>query len=329
MDEVFEMVVAENRRLRQELKALNARVAAFESSRWWRLHPRFVLNRFRSQGSSENGAERGGPEVITAKVARVARQWRLKAAYEELNSGTGPDEIVLREGLRLRVHPESRYSFEEFSYGSPEMVDELDAFIAATGEKQRLLDVGALHGVFSLVFAAGKPDKTALAVDASPIPFAKLLYNIRKNGADNITATECALSDRSGFLEMHYDWEHAVAGAAAGEESTFRVASRTGDDLCTEHSFAPDVVKIDVEGHELRVLQGLRATLGRDRPLIFLEVHPEMIRANPENGGLAELAGELRELGYPRVDLRGSTVPVEALTEFIEIERVVLRPEGG
>jgi FkbM family methyltransferase len=324
MDDVFENVVAENRRLRQELKTLNARVAAFEASRWWRLHPRFAVRRLRSPGAPAEEAR--GTGTASSKVVRVARQWRMKALYEQRNADLGSDEIAIRDGIRLKVHPESRYSFEEFSYGSPEMVDELDAFIAKTSNKRRLLDVGALHGVFSLVFATRDPAKEALAVDASPIAFAKLLYNIHKNEASNVTAWECALSSEAGFLEMHYDWEHAVAGGATADERPLRVESQTGDALCAAHSFAPDVMKIDVEGHELRVVEGLRATIAENRPLIFLELHPAMMRANEANGRPADLVRVLAELGYPNAELGGSTVSIEKLAEFDGIERMVLSP---
>jgi len=39
--------VSENQRLKKEVRELQARIAALESSRWWRLHPRFLLRRTR------------------------------------------------------------------------------------------------------------------------------------------------------------------------------------------------------------------------------------------------------------------------------------------
>ena len=40
-------IVRENQRLQRELQQLRARIQALESSRWWRLHPRFALQRLR------------------------------------------------------------------------------------------------------------------------------------------------------------------------------------------------------------------------------------------------------------------------------------------
>jgi FkbM family methyltransferase len=324
MDDVFDSVVDENRRLRKEVKTLRERVAALESSRWWRLHPRYLLKRLRARPQGEDGT---ATTSAPAKVKRHAHIWALRAEYERRSAGRAADEVVIREGIRVKVHPESRASFEEFCYSSPQQIEELDAFISATSDRRTLLDVGALHGIFSLVFAANDPARRALAVDPSPAAFAKLLYNIHRNRAENVTAVECALSNKRGILEMHYEWERAVAGQSADGGTPLRVETETGDRICERYSFEPDVVKVDVDGHELRVVQGLRATLRRNRPLLFLEVHPQLIAADPGNGTLTELVEELSTLGFSRAEFHGSVVPVERIGEQDEIDRFLLRPE--
>jgi FkbM family methyltransferase len=323
MEQAFEKVVSENRQLRKQVKTLRERVSALESSRWWRLHPRHLL-RARSRPTSEESATLASAE----KMKRVAQSWRLRNEYERRSADRESDEIVIREGIRLRVHPDSRGALEEFCFHSPEQVEELDVFLGNTSDRRGLLDVGAAHGIFSLVFAANDPDREALAVDASPILFAKLLYNIHRNRAENISPVECALSNAPGILEMHYRWAQcAVAGATADGAAPLRIDTETGDSLCERYSFEPDAVKVDVEGHELRVIQGLRETFRRNRPLLFLEVHPHYIAADPGNGTLAELVEELTDLGYRRVELRASIVPVDKIAELVEIERLLLRPE--
>src|SRR5947207_14039316 len=115
MDEVFERVVAENRQLRKEVKGLRERVVALESSRWWRLHPRVVLRRLQRPVLSHGGSADSAVETSAhAKDASVARQWRLKLPHEQRNRGADADEIVLREGIRLNVRPDSRSSFAQF-----------------------------------------------------------------------------------------------------------------------------------------------------------------------------------------------------------------------
>jgi len=80
---------------------------------------------------------------------------------------------------------------------------------------------------------------------------------------------------------MHYEWEHAVAAGTAPAGNVINVPMKTGDILCRAENFQPDAIKIDVEGHEIKVLKGLSETIHSCSPLIFLEVHPERI---PEEG---------------------------------------------
>ena len=272
------------------------------------------------------------PILVTAKrslfnrpsgSASNAEQAALEAAHAALNQGVPEDAICLRPGMLLKLHPESREAFEAFCYRYPEMVIELDTFIARTAGKRHLLDVGALHGIFSLVFCCNDPGRNAVAVDASPIAFARLLYNVHKNRLSNIAPVECAMSAERGSVRMHYEWEHAVAAGTASDASAgVTVETRTGNDLCASLSFDPDVVKIDVEGHEVKVLSGLREVLRRCRPLIFLEVHPDRIRE--EGDSLAGLAQMLTDLSYRAESASGETVPMASISTFTTDQRLVL-----
>jgi hypothetical protein len=51
-----DITASENQRLKSEVKELHARVAALESSRWWKLHPRFALARLKRETGSTDAA---------------------------------------------------------------------------------------------------------------------------------------------------------------------------------------------------------------------------------------------------------------------------------
>lgn len=55
------------------------------------------------------------------------------------------------------------------------------------------------------------------------------------------------------------------------------VQARTIDSLIAEGLPAPDFVKIDVEGHELKVLYGARKLLGVKRPELLIEFHAPLL----------------------------------------------------
>ena len=55
-----------------------------------------------------------------------------------------------------------------------------------------------------------------------------------------------------------------------------------------------DLVRMDLEGHEVEVLSGMRATIHRYSPRLLIEIHPDLI-GTP---GTVKWLVELKELGY-------------------------------
>jgi O-methyltransferase len=55
MSQDADAVVQENLRLNKEVTQLRRSLAAYETSRWWRLHPRFALQRLRGRGAGSDG----------------------------------------------------------------------------------------------------------------------------------------------------------------------------------------------------------------------------------------------------------------------------------
>ncbi|MBV9962211.1 MAG: FkbM family methyltransferase [Parafilimonas sp.] len=248
----------------------------------------------------------------------------LKEKHLRLNKNTPQNQMVFRDGIAMYVHPDSRFGFEHFCFISPEMVEEMDQFIRQTVDKKNLLDIGALHGVFSLVFAVNNPEKKVVSIDASPLAFARLLYNIHKNKLANITALDCAISDSPGKLLMHYEWEHAVATGTLEDDKSFEIDKQTGDNICRLLNFEPDVIKIDVEGHEIKVLKGLSTIIQRLKPMVFLELHPQAIKNEGDN--ISELFSIFKPGEY-YMSLPGNVmVTSDNIDDLKQVTRVLLKP---
>lgn len=260
--------------------------------------------------------------LYRAVRTRPPAQAKLEGPFLERNRGAAPDEIVLRDGLKLKVHPESRIPYEAFCWRAPEMAVEMDDFIRLIEGKSRLLDIGALHGIFSMVFTA--KGGSAVAAEPSPLAYSKLLYNIHANRfGDRVRPFECAITEKPGRLRMYYEWEHAVAAPVEKEvgEVGGNIEAVTGDALCERAGFRPDVVKIDIEGHEVKALRGLRSVMKDLHPLIFLEIHPSRIAA--EGDRVEDLVAMLDEAGY-RIREANEYKPVRSLLGAQSDVRVVL-----
>ena len=124
------------------------------------------------------------------------------------------------------------------------------------------LDVGCNVGAYS-VFAGlnAGPGARVIAIDPNEIVLKRLRFNAKANGLDNITVVHSAVGDEDGEAEFALE-EVNMGGSslrldrkARGGKTVFKVPVRTLAGIVKEAGLAHvDVLKIDVEGYEDRVL---------------------------------------------------------------------------
>ncbi len=149
------------------------------------------------------------------------------------------------------------------------------------------VDLGANWGYFSLVTAAAAgPTGTVFALEPDPRQFDALSGNVARNGFRQVSPLQIAASAREGRVSLvGYDESEPNRGVSriaepAAPGRRFDVPSTTVDVL-TAACPSVDVVKIDVEGAEDAVLDGMRDGLSARRyRALVLELHPEILRAN-------------------------------------------------
>ena len=106
---------------------------------------------------------------------------------------------------------------------------------------------------------------------------ALLNANANLNGFDVIERHEVALSDQSGTASfVVFDNASGLASFAPGLDGgkVIEVTTTTLDDLAARLNAPVAVLKLDIEGAEVKALRGARSMLGRDLPLVLLEVEP-------------------------------------------------------
>ena len=90
---------------------------------------------------------------------------------------------------------------------------------------------------------------------------------------------------------------------------------RHGAGLLAARHLAPDLIKIDVEGAEVRVLQGACEIMRRYRPVVFLSVHPDRIEAM--GSSVEELGALIESLGYRAFEIAGAPVSTFHFAEYV------------
>lgn len=152
------------------------------------------------------------------------------------------------------------------------------------GNDAVILDVGACLGFVSAALSQVVPHGQVLAVEAGP----HLVDGLRATAAvvrgGPVHVIHAAVGAEEGTLEYHADanggaWGYVAAeGEALLAPATARVVpvrQATIDTICAEAGLSRvDLIKLDVEGFEVRALEGARSTLDRFDPVVVAELNP-------------------------------------------------------
>ncbi len=213
-----------------------------------------------------------------------------------------PTFVLSSNGFRYRCDPGSYIDWAIATLGDYEP-EQKHLFLRQFPANQRrtILDIGANIGAHSLTFS--REFAQVLAFEPNPQVFEKVTANLALNPEARIEPFRIGLSDRPGEAVFYQPLEH---GDNLGL-GTFDPASRTepcrmvtlpierGDAFLANRQLGPiDAIKIDVQGLEAKVLAGLRTTIERDRPLIWVEMSFPTLDDLAARGGL----GAIMPSGY-------------------------------
>ena len=138
------------------------------------------------------------------------------------------------------------------------------------------LDIGSWIGPYAvlaskLVTESGK----VYACEPDPIARELLLKNVAENGCTNVTVLGNAVSDRDGPILLTKGQELGDSNtsiATSSSAETFQVEGISLKTLCLKHAIKPDVIKMDAEGAEEKIIRGAGRALVETRAM-FIEVH--------------------------------------------------------
>lgn len=152
------------------------------------------------------------------------------------------------------------------------------------------LDIGANIGWFTL--SAALMGISTVAIEAMADNYLLLAKALSANAIDNVMPFHIAASDYFALvtLQGHGAWAQV---SIAGKGDT--PAMPLDDLLILLGKGSPDLIKIDVEGHEIPVLIGLTRTINSARPMLIVEGNSWTSR---ESGGCQELLQSIESYNY-------------------------------
>jgi FkbM family methyltransferase len=196
-------------------------------------------------------------------------------------------------------------------------------------------DVGAHFGYFSLLaeWLVG-PGGQVHSFEPTPSTFAVLTANLGRK--PNARLNNLALFREESSLSLS-DYgityaAHNTLGAGKLDSDTkarlkptqVTVRATSMDRYVAETGARPDFIKIDAEGAELDILQGMDRVIAEARPAISLEV------GDPDGAGTGsrELLEYLAAKGYTPYEFRDGQILPHRLHEKYEYDNVLFKPTG-
>jgi FkbM family methyltransferase len=242
--------------------------------------------------------------------AKLEKPWVRKILQRSL-----PPTRISSMRCEFIVHPRDNFTeFRMWENGLPpehEATEHLAAELADTDAV--IVDVGANAGAFSLPILkrAGKKARAAM-FEPNPVMRARLETNLALNKLTSAARVfDCAISDEAGVAQLHFPGNGNLGQGRIGQEYTaalapqgVEVALRPLADCLAESKFAKvDLLKVDVEGLEDRVIAPLLKIAGGVRPrMIYVEIEHQANWRYPLLDILAQAGySEARSFGKNRL----------------------------
>ena len=210
-----------------------------------------------------------------------------------------------RHGVTLRLDLDD-YVQRGIFYDAYEM-PELAFVRRALRPGDLMIDVGAHVGIFSLVAARSVgPSGEVHAFEPLDFNVERIIENARLNGFNNIKVNRSAVGARAGEISLGLDpalpraespaWRAGYAVGLAASSVTAPIVSL--DDYARGLPAGPiRFVKVDVEGYEPDVFEGMRGLLaGRRIRILMMEIN--LYALSRYGYGIIEAVRPLQEAGY-------------------------------
>lgn len=205
---------------------------------------------------------------------------------------------ALPGGGRIKLYFRETLGYATLIYGGFERA-ELDSAHSSALSGTTAFDVGSNVGLFAIVMAAAVGEGgSVVAVEPDPTNVRRLRENLALNSVNNVRIVEAAATNRDGSLLLHLAQDSAYnsVGTVLHARPSTEVVGVDGVRLdgIWQDAGQPvvSIMKIDVEGAEIPVLEGARQILAAHHPALLLEA-----------GGdreLVALGAFLTPLGYRR-----------------------------
>jgi FkbM family methyltransferase len=265
-------------------------------------------------------------------LSLASRFRRILCSVFQERKLTEPILFQWYDHLRLHLYLGNDMSLPTYVSGviDPNEFYFLNAFLQ---KGMTFVDIGANEGFYS-VFASDRVGDRGrvVAFEPSQREADRLLRNLELNAVANAAVEVMGVADMDGeailkLCEYGHEGQNTLGGFAhkVKQDGTQKVTLITLDTYFDDHPVDRiDLMKIDVEGAEERVLRGAFETLKRFRPVLLMEMNDRSLRFQGSSCG--DVANLINSLGYCIYSFDSATGKLVAATEGKYSDNVVAVP---
>ncbi|MDX1459938.1 MAG: FkbM family methyltransferase [Xanthomonadales bacterium] len=150
-----------------------------------------------------------------------------------------------------------------------------EAFVNNIRTGDIVYDIGGHVGYYSVLCAtlAGEGGRVYV-FEPRPMNIAYIRRHLELNGVENVELIEAALSDQAG--QAQFDISSGTGTGHLANDGGLSVRTMVLDEMIDGKRYPyPDFLKMDIEGGEIRALNGARRVVEQARPRMLLATHGE------------------------------------------------------
>lgn len=212
------------------------------------------------------------------------------------------NEILMVNGYKLNIIPNDPGISSELSIFHVHEPLTTNLIKNKLKEDMICLDIGSNIGYYAilesnLVGVGGK----VIAIEPNPTNYKYLLKNLKLQNNNNTESYNFAASNKDGTIKfLIYETSNECMTIPDGEESKYpgeviEVPTKKMDTFVQELNLnTVDFLRMDVEGFEYYIFEGLKTTLERFKPLIQIELHVNIMGIDKTK----LILEHLKSLGY-------------------------------
>lgn len=185
-----------------------------------------------------------------------------------------PEEVIYytgNDGVKYKLDPRDHVMSQIYLRGVYEK-NTIRHLLKLIKPGDIFVDVGTNIGAYSLVIGKNLPTGKVISFEPNPKALAFLEENIKLNKLNNIQVNKMGLSDKNETAVL---FTPSLTTASinkhqnSGEKSTIELT--TLDEFCEKNNITNiDILKIDIEGHEFKCLEGAKDIISKSKKMILI-----------------------------------------------------------